>query len=375
LWSKQSSLTKPEWWATVVFAGIGVVVNPILDVTQFKPNPVAGIFDSLFCIVFVVAARWPWISLAAYVAFLGCSFIVQEQVGVLFAMALSVCMTVRVGSIRCILALATVLGMGLLAVLISPHSSNGAGILFGIPFIALVSAALGAILRLAFGREVRLTTELRQRAQAEQEIRDNERQLIGDELHDYIAHDLTVIATYVSVVEAEETVGDTPDRRHALALLGDMTRKVLDDLRLVMQHESAIEGQTGLGLPTAFEEAERELTGAGLRVRVEGDPADPRITRLRSTALARVLREAVTNILKHGGQSPIEIRLSILDDVIHFDIRNALPHGYVESSPPSRGFGTIRISERVRQLGGQCVIGQDGDTWGMSVSIPLHPLF
>lgn len=179
-----------------------------------------------------------------------------------------------------------------------------------------------------------------------------------------------MISTYISVLEQDQEEGiDPATRALAMSVLGDTTRKVLDDIRLIMQQGTAIDEQPMRALTAAFDDARRELATANLRVEVEGDPGDERVGRLVSATLSRTLREAVTNVLKHHGQSPIRIGLSVVDDIVCFDVTNTLPDVQTPTEP---GFGTIRISERITRLGGSCVIGPDGDSWVVSIRIPRH---
>lgn len=369
-WRTQTPLSAPEWWVVFALAGIGVIAGPILDLTQPAPDSLSAVIDAVFCVAFVVAARWPWAGLLVYAVALAVSFPYHEQAVVLSAIALSACVIVRVGSIRTIAGLVALIAGGVATVAATAQSTYGPNVLVGVPFVALISSVIGASLRIALGRARTLTAELQRRIQTEQEIRAEERQLISDELHDDIAHDLTVISTYISVLEQDQEEGiDPATRALAMSVLGDTTRKVLDDIRLIMQQGTAIDEQPMRALTAAFDDARRELATANLRVEVEGDPGDERVGRLVSATLSRTLREAVTNVLKHHGQSPIRIGLSVVDDIVCFDVTNTLPDVQTPTEP---GFGTIRISERITRLGGSCVIGPDGDSWVVSIRIPRH---
>ncbi|WEG08867.1 histidine kinase [Microbacterium horticulturae] len=369
-WRTQSALSTPEWWVVFALAGIGLIASPLLDLTQPNPDPISAVIDTVFCVAFVVAARSPWAGLLVYALALAASFPFHEQEVVLSAIALSSCVLVRVGSIRAIAGFVALMGGGVVIVAATVQGTHGLNVFVGIPFVALVSSVIGAVLRIALGRARTLTAELQRRIQTEQAIRAEERQLISDELHDDIAHDLTVISTYISVLEQDQEQGiDPATRALALTVLGNTTRKVLDDIRLIMQQGTAIEEQSMRALAVAFDDARRELAAANLRVEVKGDPEDERVSRLVSATLSRTLREAVTNILKHHGQSPIRIELSVVGDVVCFDVTNALPKVQGQAEP---GFGTIRISERIERLAGSCVIGPDGDSWVVSIRIPRH---
>ncbi|MEZ5188381.1 MAG: hypothetical protein R2723_07145 [Microbacterium sp.] len=82
-----------------------------------------------------------------------------------------------------------------------------------------------------------------------------------------------MISTYISVLEQDQEEGiDPATRALAMSVLGDTTRKVLDDIRLIMQQGTAIDEQPMRALTAAFDDARRELATANLRVEVEGDP-------------------------------------------------------------------------------------------------------
>lgn len=369
-WRARAALSRPELWVVFAIAAVAVVVSPVLDLTQSSPDPIASVVDAVFSVTFVVATRWPWAALTVYTVALATSFLWHEQEAVLSAIALSACIIVRVGDIRAVGGFFALLSGGVGITASQGLAAHGLDALVGIPLIALISGAIGAMLRVASDRERKLTIELQRRIRAERDIRAEERQVISDELHDDIAHDLTVISTYVSVLEKEyEEDAHTATTALALSVLGESTRKVLQDLRVIIHQGSAVDSQSARTLSAAFEDARRELTGAALQIDIEGDPKDERISRLVAATLSRTLREAVTNILKHRGQSPIKIALSIVDDAAWLKVTNGLPATPTENEG---GFGTIRISERIKLLGGSSIVGPDGDTWIVSVRIPLQ---
>jgi signal transduction histidine kinase len=103
----------------------------------------------------------------------------------------------------------------------------------------------------------------------------------------------------------------------------------------------------------------RQMTEAGVRVTVRMDPAAPEVIRSVDLSAYRIVQEALTNTLKHGGarSATVTVRCDdrAVDIEVHDDGRGA-PAGYL----PGRGL--LGIAERVSAFGGRLEHG--GGEWG-----------
>lgn len=140
-----------------------------------------------------------------------------------------------------------------------------------------------------------------------------ERLRVADDLHDIIGHALEVIAFKAEL--ADRQLGARPERvRDALIEIQGTARSAITDLRgLALRRRS-----TDLGHELTH--AIALFTTAGIEVRVFGDPDD--ITDTARDPLARALREATTNIIRHATPTRCIIRLEQSCDAALIEVEN-----------------------------------------------------
>ncbi len=253
----------------------------------------------------------------------------------------------------------------------SPHVDLGGGWLF-----------FGGLW--IFGRWTRarwqLTNELRERAlllEREREERAraavaDERARIARELHDVVAHSVSVM-----VIQAQAALrlleGDEPPAREALGSIEDTGRQVLVEMRRLLGVLRR-DGELGLAPPPRIDELDSlvaQVREAGLPVelRVEGTvaPLPPGI----DLSAYRIVQEALTNALKHAGPahaevvvrySPTELELEIADD------------GAGGGDGDGAGHGLVGMRERVALYGGALESGRRrGGGYRVRARLPLEP--
>lgn len=233
--------------------------------------------------------------------------------------------------------------------------------------VATVSGGIGLALRMAHARGHRLEHELVERAAREREAVLAERRWIAGELHDSIAHHLTVVALHVQMLDDDSA---RPGSQEAIRVAA---RKALSDLRFVI--ELAEDTPRGSGVPTgdlaaALDEACEELRATGRLTELSGDPSDESIPRGVEIILARIIRESATNILKYAGPGEVRFELDVSPETIGLDIRSPLPHT-PRRELPSTGTGLNRMAERVLGVSGNFAAGPVDDDWCVSVRLPV----
>jgi signal transduction histidine kinase len=205
--------------------------------------------------------------------------------------------------------------------------------------------------------------ELEERAARLERERDRDRRLAADEertriareLHDVVAHDVSVIAIQAGAARAVQTT--RPDAAmQALGLIETTARDTLIQLNRLLGVLRGGNGATadrspqpGIDqLPGLVE----ELRAAGLEVdtRVEGK-AEPLPPALDLTAY-RILQEATTNVLKHARARRVDIRVYYSRTTLALMVRD---DGAGDGTDPatSLGHGLIGMRERVALFGGQ----------------------
>lgn len=336
----------------------GIFTIPAVDVTS-------SILSISATAVFAVYIWSPVIATATLGIVLTLSFFTGTDTSVLLAAAVAAGLVLRLGSTALILAYA---GGFLVAGAAVAYGDRAVPVNVGIYLIiAAVAGAVGFALRVASDRGRNLEKRLVESAEQERQAVLAERRWIAGELHDSIAHHLTVVALHVQMLDDPSVLSESQEAIRVAA------RKAMADLRFVI--ELADDGPRARGMQTgdlreAFEEARSEIEAAGHSVLIDGDPADERIPRVAEIAFARIVRESATNILKHAGEGQVALLLEIDDDVVELTIRSPLP-ATPRRDLPSSGTGLNRMAERVLGASGDFSAGAlDGD-WQVHARLPL----
>lgn len=189
-----------------------------------------------------------------------------------------------------------------------------------------------------------------------------ERMAIARELHDVVAHSLSVIAIQSGV--GRHVIDTQPDEaRKALSAVESTSRAALEELRGVLGVLRRSDDDVVVTSPTP---ALRDLDELVARIRAAGVPVRVDITgHVRplpqglELSLYRIIQEALTNVVKHTASAPTTVDVTYLSDEVLVEVRNA---GAGESRELSAvgahapragtGHGIIGMTERARSFGG-----------------------
>jgi len=168
-----------------------------------------------------------------------------------------------------------------------------------------------------------------------------ERRRIASGLHDDLG------AQLLTIVQASQRGGQS-DRIAGLA------RQALEEMRL------SVRGMTGHVTPAEEALADwraetvTRLAEAGLQPEWSADdpPADLILPARAHVQLTRILREAVSNAIRHSGGTRCAVRIRFAKDVLHLEVQDD-GRGLAPGGAPSRGSGLPNIERRVRHLGGE----------------------
>jgi signal transduction histidine kinase len=282
----------------------------------------------------------------------------------------------RVGGARALVALPVVLLVVTAVALSSPGSFVAGDIFF--PFV------FGTLLWLA-GRVVRsrgeLTAELHEAAEVAHEQREadaaravaEERRRIAREMHDVVAHSVSMMV--IQAGGARRILARDPRRAIEAAELIERTgREALSEMRHLLgvlhagEDAAALAPQPTLQQLGALVERSR---AAGLPVELHTEGSARELPAGVDLAAYRVVQEALTNALKHGGGAaevwvrydPGELRLSVRDR------GDGTPRPQVGSS----GHGLVGMRERVRVFGGELRTGpRPSGGFEVAARLPLH---
>jgi signal transduction histidine kinase len=242
-------------------------------------------------------------------------------------------------------------------------------LLFGIAWLA--GFALHTRVEQADAAEARAAQAERERESAARVAVAEERARIARELHDIVAHAVSVMVLQVGAVrhklppeleeDAEALRGVEGAGRAALAemrrLLGAM-RSDGDDLELAPQ--------PGLdGLQSLVAEVERAGLPVGLHV--EGEWVQ--LPRAIDLSAYRIVQEGLTNALKHAHASRADVTVRYEADQVRLEVRDDGDGG---PKGNGSGYGLVGVRERVKIYGGEMTAGPaDGGGFVLSARLPL----
>lgn len=244
---------------------------------------------------------------------------------------------------------------------------------FGIPFAAgrVVGGriALSAVLRASTER---LAEEQRERAR---QVAAQERARIARELHDVVAHGVSVMV--IQAVAARAVAGrDRDAAAEALRSVERCGREALVDLRQMIgvlhRADIGVLGAASPGLAQLERLADRaRAAGLPVDVRVEGE-ARPLPEGLDLVSY-RVVQEALTNAIKHAGPASARVRVTFAAGCLKLEVADD-GHGCVPGGPSGEGagHGLAGMRERLALYGGQLHTGRGPDGgFAVQATIPL----
>jgi signal transduction histidine kinase len=215
------------------------------------------------------------------------------------------------------------------------------------------------------------------RAEAEQEVRAEqarlaERSRIAQEMHDVLAHKVSLIALQAGALEVQ--VAPTPAEVAASAgLIRSTAREAMEDLRDVLGVLRADRADgNDLAPPPGRDDIARVVEAsrlAGTRVELRMDVGDLPHTVAR--AAHRVVREGLTNVHKHARGAATVVTLTGGPATgLTIEVTNRRPAGGATLLPGS-GVGLLGLRERVELLGGTLDAGPCADGgWRLGAWLP-----
>jgi signal transduction histidine kinase len=205
-----------------------------------------------------------------------------------------------------------------------------------------------------------------------------ERTRIAREVHDVVAHSLTV--TMLHVTGARRVLANDPARAaEALDRAETVGRESLDSIRQVVGLLRAGDDGDGRSDPLpALDDIPalvEQYRVAGLSVsgdlRLDGVIADP----ATSLTAFRVVQEALANALQHAPGAPVVLEVGGTPDRSSLRIvaENPTPPSGRQPARERAGLGVRGMTERVRAAGGSLQVGSvDGRVWRVEASLPLR---
>ena len=199
-----------------------------------------------------------------------------------------------------------------------------------------------------------------------------ERARIARELHDIVAHAVSVMVLQVGAVRHNLPEGLAEDR-DALSSVEQAGRTALAEMRRLLAamrtegEEAELAPQPGLD---RLDSLVAEIGRAGLPVHlhVDGDPFP--LPRAVDLSAYRIVQEGLTNALKHAHASQADVTVHYLPDELGLQVRD---NGQGGSTSDGLGHGLVGIRERVKIYGGEMSAGNStGGGFLLSTRLPVN---
>lgn len=358
-------LTRRERWAILAFVSAGVTIAGVLSLTRD-----GDAFQFAFEAVVIALLAGFVVSPALAVAAFGALVVVAIWAGlwteVLVGLAVAAGLAARTAGARLFTVFAGFLLLAATAATVSAAAAPLMTIVIALLF-AMVSGAVGLSLRCARVRERRLREQLSHSAVIEHEIRHSERALIADELHDVVSHDLTAVVMRAELMALERDPQTLVESHRSIR---EAARTALRDLHRVVSRVDSERAVPMRPLETTLAEAVRHLERAGYLITASISVSV--LPPLIEATLARMLREAVTNVLKHAGFGAVGIMIAVENACVVLEVRSAIGRRRAWPPLPSSGQGNLRMAERAGLLGGDFRSQREGTQWVVSARLPLR---
>jgi len=260
-----------------------------------------------------------------------------------------------------------------------------------LPFVgyALVAGELGAVMLLGMavaavglGSARRARGEAAERDASRQAIADTlvehaargERARIARELHDVVAHHISMIAVQAETARLT-TPGMPVEGAKRLVAIGDTAREALSEMRRllgVLREDAGTETtrrpQPGIAQLLDLVDEVRGSTRASARLIVRGPvaPLDPGV----ELTAYRIVQESLTNARRHAPGAAVDVELHYTDEALHLRVRDNGPGPSEDGQPagqaaggraaggrPTGGLGLVGMRERTAVVGGQIQTG------------------
>src|SRR6185312_14002254 len=245
-----------------------------------------------------------------------------------------------------------------------------------VPLEFAISAVAGFAVReravQAEAAESRATQAERERDSAARIAVAEERTRIARELHDIVAHAVSVMVLQVGAVRHRLPAALSEDRE-ALMGVEQAGRAALTEMRHLLDAMREDGERAELGPQPGLDRLDallHDIGGAGLPVRlhVDGDPLE--LPRGIDISAYRIIQEGLTNALKHARATQAEVALDYAADQLGIEVSD---NGHGVANSHGHGHGLIGIHERVKLYNGEMTTtSTSGNGFVLSAHLPLN---
>jgi signal transduction histidine kinase len=202
-------------------------------------------------------------------------------------------------------------------------------------------------------------------------VQEDERRRIARELHDQTTQQLTVLGLQLDAAARDTAAANLGPSRELVNTMIDDLHRLIYDLRPSILDD--------LGLLAAIRSfARTHLEPKGITVHCEFPDAIPELDPDATTAVYRVIQEALTNVMRHARADAVQLACAVSEGALTIEVEDdgvGFDPGRM-SSPrlTGEGLGLLGMRERLALLGGRLVIdAAPGSGTRVLVSVPIGP--
>jgi signal transduction histidine kinase len=261
------------------------------------------------------------------------------------------------------------------AIVVYHEPRHDAGDFAFTPLVFVIGWLLGYALRERTER-TEAAEERASRAEREREVAARiavaeERTRIARELHDVVAHAVSVMVLQVGAVRHRMPASDT-ENREALNNVELAGRGALAEMRRLLgamrreEDEAELVPRPGLAdLPALLDDV--RATGLVVGLEIHGEPVD--LSAGLDLSAYRIVQEALTNVLKHADAGRADVALTYAPAELCIEV---VDNGRTAPAPAGFGHGLVGIGERVKIYGGDLRAGRgEQGGWVLRARLPL----
>lgn len=250
------------------------------------------------------------------------------------------------------------------------HRLDTVGLYLGFVAVGWLLGYLMRTQRLLLAEQIEAQDMLAEHAAAD------ERRRIAREVHDVIAHSLSITLLHVTGARrALQQDRDVDDAVEALEHAERLGRQAMADIRRTVGLLDSSQSKTALTTPEPGIDdigvLVTDFARAGLDLTLRAGGSTERVSAAVGLALYRITQESLANIAKHAPNSKSTVTLEVSTASASLVVTNRLPVT-VAAAAAAEGRGLRGMRQRVELLGGVIDAGPTDDGWSVCADIPLE---
>lgn len=350
-----------------------IAIGFILASSSFTRNDLLAI---AFCLGLAAFAWHPATAAVIVMLISGVGVVFTDNGGDLLELSIALGL-VAATCVRWVIVTHVALLATLTAHLSVSGSTLAAGGVFAIAGVAVISFLVGVGFRLVAAREMLLIAERTRIANNLEAITREERERIADELHDGIAHDLTLVLFHARALPRQP---DDKARQLSLTTIEDSAEQALKSIQalLSLMRDTPTESTPRRtrrydgNVADAVASMAALLRDAGISTRVAAPHVPLSVGPGLEQVLIDIAHEAVTNIIKHAPNShSATVEVSNYSDHVELVVTNSAVANVTGEGRAVGHRGLARAKQRLGQSGGDLHYGWTAGGWTLRATLPV----